>query len=257
VVYDLPSGPVEAVKGIYFAVYPGEILGFVGESGCGKTTSAMAILGLLSHPGRVAGGRAIVNGVDLLSLSTTELRRARWRSVALIPQGAMNSLNPTMKIGRQLLEVFSSDALRRMSKAESDALVESRLDTVSLPPHVKGLYPHELSGGMKQRVCIAMASMLDPQVIIADEPTSALDVVVQRVVAQTLLEVCERTKVGVLLIGHDLGLMAQLANNVAVMKDGEIVELGATDQVLRRPTHPYSQHLISSIPQVGGHRSEQ
>lgn len=251
--YPTPRGELAAVDGIAFTVERGEILGLIGESGSGKTTTAMAILRLIQPPGRT-GGRATLDGdTDLLALGDKELRRLRWRGMALIPQGALNALNPLLRIGDQLEDVILTHEGRAAKKGLAERL-DALYQTVGLPRRVGRLYPHELSGGMRQRVCIAMAIALDPPLVIADEPTSALDVIVQRVVAQTLLDVKRRLGISFVLIGHDIGLMAQLADRVAVMYRGKIVEIGPTDELFASPRHPYTQMLIDAVPAIG-HRA--
>ncbi|HXV44774.1 MAG TPA: ABC transporter ATP-binding protein, partial [Anaerolineae bacterium] len=207
--YATPLGDVIAVNGVNFKVYEGETLGLVGESGCGKTTTAMALLRLVQPPGRIVEGEVWIRDTNILALNEQELRQVRWSRVALIPQGAMNSLNPVMRIKDQIADGIETHHGKR-SRAELKKRILELLNMVGLPNRVYDMYPHELSGGMKQRVCIAMAIALMPSLIIADEPTSALDVIVQRVVAQTLLDVKERLGVSMILIGHDMGLVAQL-----------------------------------------------
>ena len=248
--YATPEGDVIAANGVSFNIRRGELLGLVGESGCGKTTVAMAILRLVQPPGRIIGGQAILNGTtDLLSLSKQELRRVRWRDIALIPQGAMNSLNPVMRVKNQIADGIEAHEGKQPKKALRERILKLNA-MVGLPARVYTMYPHELSGGMKQRVCIAMAIALNPSLVIADEPTSALDVIVQRVVAQTLLDIKDRLGVSMLVIGHDMGLMAQVVDRVAVMYAGSIVEVGPVKTVLKEPLHPYSQLLIESIPSI-------
>ncbi len=249
VYYATPQGDVHAVDDVSFEVYRGEILGLVGESGCGKTTTAMAILRLVQPPGRIVGGHIWLDGIDLVRLSERELRRLRWDKISLIPQGAMNSLNPVLRVGEQIRDVIEDHEGRQPRKALKERILHL-LHLVGLPSRVYNLYPHELSGGMKQRVCIAMAIALNPILIIADEPTSALDVVVQRVVAETLLRVKEELGISIILIGHDMGLMAQLADRVAVMYAGHLVEIAPVRPLFKTPLHPYTQLLIESIPSI-------
>jgi peptide/nickel transport system ATP-binding protein len=247
--YETPRGAVIAVNGINFHLYKGETLGLVGESGCGKTTTAMGLLRLVQPPGRVVGGQVLINETDVLALSETELRELRWRQAALVPQGAMNSLNPIMRVKDQIGDVITTHEGRQSRKGLKERIL-GLLTMVGLPGRVYDLYPHELSGGMKQRVCIAMAIALNPPLIVADEPTSALDVVVQRVVAQTLLEVKKRLGVSMILIGHDMGLQAQLVDRIAVMYAGNIVEMAPVKSIFEEPMHPYTQLLIASIPSI-------
>jgi peptide/nickel transport system ATP-binding protein len=241
------DGVVRAVDGVDFTLRPGLRMGVVGESGSGKTTTALALMGMIKPPGRVTGGTALLDGIDLLRLGETEHARVRLRDISYIPQGAMNSLNPVMRVKDQI-----ADAIRthegRASKAERRTRILGLMRMVGLPSRVYSMYPHELSGGMKQRVCIAMAIALNPTVIIADESTSALDVVVQRVVAQTLIKVKDTLGVSMIMIGHDMGLMAQLVDRIAVMYAGNIVETAPVDTMFKEPLHPYSQLLIESIP---------
>ena len=246
--YFTPRGAVIAANAVNLYVKASEIVGLVGESGCGKTTVAMSILQMVSAPGRIVGGEIKIEGQNIVNLPEKELRKIRWRKLALIPQGAMNSLNPVTKIKEQM-----EDAILAHDKIGREALQEKvlgLLNDVGLPARVYNMFPHELSGGMKQRVCIAMAVSLNPAVIIADEPTSALDVVVQRVVAQTLLDVKNRLGVSMIMIGHDMGLQAQMVDRVAVMYAGNLVEVGPVDSIFDKPYHPYTQLLIDAIPSV-------
>ncbi len=247
--YQTPGGDVIAVNGIGFSIYKGETLGLVGESGSGKSTAAMAILRLVQPPGRILGGDVRINGTDILGLGERQLRHMRWRQAALIPQGSMNSLNPVMRIKDQIADAIETHEGRQPRGALKERILKL-LDMVHLPGRVYDMFPHELSGGMKQRVCIAMAIALHPPLIIADEPTSALDVVVQRVVGQTLLDVKERLGVSMLLIGHDMALQAQLVDRIAVMYAGNIVEIAPVKDLFEDPLHPYTQHLIASIPSI-------
>ena len=246
VFYATPTGDVRAVDNVSFKVKRGEIIGLVGESGCGKTTTAMAILRLVQPPGRIVGGEINLDSVDLASLEGDDLREARWTKLSLIPQGAMNSLNPVMRISSQIKDTIRTHEGRIPNRELKERILQL-LQLVGLPSRVYDMYPHELSGGMKQRACIAMAIALDPVLVIADEPTSALDVVVQRVVGETLLDVKERLGVSMIVIGHDMGLMAQLVDRLAVMYAGRIVEFAPVEAIFREQFHPYTQLLIESI----------
>jgi oligopeptide/dipeptide ABC transporter ATP-binding protein len=247
--YATPRGDVIAVNGISFQIYKGEVVGLVGESGCGKTTTAMAILRLVQPPGRIVGGKIELEGQDVAPLSDAEFREVRWKKLALIPQGAMNSLNPVMRIHKQIADAITTHEGRQDKEALKTRILEL-LNLVGLPARVYDMYPHELSGGMKQRACIAMGIALNPPLVIADEPTSALDVVVQRVVAQTLMDVKQRLGVSMILIGHDMGLQAQLVDRLIVMYAGNIVEIAPVKNAFKSPMHPYTQLLIAAIPSI-------
>ena len=249
VYYWTDRGPIKAVDGIDLTVKRGERFGIVGESGCGKSTTAMALLRLIKPPGAIEQGRIVVDGADILQLDDEEMRSVRWSRISLIPQGSMNSLNPVVRIGSQITDAVTAHNGSR-GRRHSKARIIELLGMVGLPARVYNMYPHELSGGMKQRVCIAMAIVLQPQVIVADEPTSALDVVVQRVVTQTLVKVQERLGASLIIIGHDMGLLAQLVDRVAVMYAGKVVEVSSAEDIYNDPLHPYTQLLIRSVPSV-------
>lgn len=240
-------GVARAVDDVDLTLYRGERFGLVGESGSGKTTLVLALLRMIKPPGRIAGGRALMDGMDLLQLDDEEARQMRLAHVAMIPQGAMNSLNPVMRIGPQMALTMREHG-EEMDREAAPQRVADLLETVDLKPAVARLYPHELSGGMKQRACIAMAVSLGPQLILADEPTSALDVVVQRQIMQMLRQLQQRLGATVLLVGHDMGLMAQFAERVGIMYGGRLVEVGLVEEIFHRPKHPYTRLLISSIP---------
>ncbi len=238
---------VKAVDDVSFSLYPGERLGIVGESGSGKTTLALALMKLHKPPAFIMGGEAILDGGDILALDREAMRQTRWSKLSLIPQGSMNSLNPVVKIKHQMADAIEAHE-RGWTRARIAKHIGELLGRVGLPDSVAEMYPHELSGGMKQRVCIALAIILEPSVIIADEPTSALDVVVQRVVMQTLNDVQEQLNAAMIIIGHDMGLMAQSADRLAVMYAGKMVEVSPIGSFFSDPQHPYSQLLISSLP---------
>lgn len=247
--YHTPRGPVKAVEDVSFRLFPGQRYGLIGESGSGKSTIAYSLLRLIRPPGRVESGQVLLDGVDLLSLSDEEMRQVRLAEMALISQGAMNSLNPVIRIRKQMEDGFTSHGVD-LSDDERDRRIEQLLTWVGLPASVADMYPHQLSGGMKQRVCIAIAVSLRPKVIIADEPTSALDVVVQRRVMQTLRHVQEEIGAAVILIGHDMGLMAQFADFIGVMYAGKLVEESPVGEIFVRPQHPYTQLLMESLPSL-------
>jgi peptide/nickel transport system ATP-binding protein len=242
-----PRGPFRAVDGVSFELALGERLGLIGESGSGKSTIALALMRLIKPPGRIVSGRVMFDGIDLLSQSEAQMRQFRLAHIALVTQGAMNSLNPVVRIRPQMVDALEAHGVK-LSGAEMQKRVVELLRSVNLKPDVANLFPHQLSGGMKQRVCIAIAISLRPRVIIADEPTSALDVVVQRRVMQTLRRVQDELGASVILIGHDMGLMAQFAQRVAVMRTGRIVEVGDVKDIFARPQHPYTRLLMESLP---------
>jgi oligopeptide/dipeptide ABC transporter ATP-binding protein len=247
VYYYVEKGAVKAVDDVTFNLDPGLRLGLVGESGCGKSTMAMGIMRLIKTPGRIAGGQVLLDGVDLTKLSEEEMRRARLSQVSLIPQGAMNSLNPVVRVRDQIVDGII-DHEDHVTKAELDTRVEEVLRSVDLRPSVANMFPHELSGGMKQRVCVAIAISLRPKLIIADEPTSALDVVVQRQVMETIQRLQREMGISMILIGHDMGLMAQSVDQLAVMYAGKLAELADVEDIFAAPLHPYTQLLISTLP---------
>ncbi len=260
--YATPEGVVRAVDDVSLSLEAGERFGLVGESGSGKTTLAMALLRMIKPPGQIESGQVWLDGQDVLSLSGEEMRQLRLAGIALVAQGSMNSLNPVTRIRRQLLDGMKDHAaagsdeaagdriLTKMGRREQDEYVHDLLARVGLEPQVANMYPHELSGGMKQRVCIAMAISLRPKVIIADEPTSALDVVVQMQVMETLRRVQEEVGAAVILVGHDMGIMAQFVDRVGVMYAGKLVEVSPVREVFRRPLHPYAHLLIDSVPSL-------
>jgi peptide/nickel transport system ATP-binding protein len=240
---------VKAVGGASFGLAAGERFGLIGESGSGKSTLALSIMRLIKPPGRIESGEVLLDGVNVMTLSEEQMRELRLAGIALISQGAMNSLNPVMRIKHQIVDGLQSHGVQ-MSKREWDDRVGELLKWVGLQREVADMFPHELSGGMKQRVCIAIAISLRPKVIIADEPSSALDVVVQRQVMETLRRVQEDLEASVILIGHDMGLMAQFADRVGVMYAGRLVEEGSVRDIFSNPQHPYGQLLMASLPSL-------
>ena len=249
VYYHTARGPVKAVDGVSFALEPGTRLGLVGESGSGKSTMALALMRMIKTPGRIEGGQMLLGDTDLARLDEEAMRQVRLSQISMIPQGAMNSLNPVVRIRQQIADGLRAHGIKLTGK-ELEVRISQVLEWVDLEPAVAHMFPHELSGGMKQRVCIAIAISLRPKVIIADEPTSALDVVVQRQVMETIKRVQEELGAAVILIGHDMGLMVQFVDRMVVMYAGKVAEMGTIRGMFTQPMHPYTQLLISSLPQL-------
>ena len=253
VYYETEGGTVKACDDVTFTLKQGERFALVGESGSGKTTLAMALMRLTRPPGHIAKGSVLLQDRDLTQLTDDEMREARLSEIALVPQGAMNSLNPIMRIGKQVVDGLLdhlTDDQSTPGKEELDDTVRDLLTRVGLRPGVARLYPHELSGGMKQRVAMAIGISLQPKLIIADEPTSALDVVVQRQIMQTLGRLQEGLDASIMLVGHDMGLVAQFADTIGVMYAGKLVEVGPVEEVFSDPKHPYTKLLIGSLPSL-------
>jgi peptide/nickel transport system ATP-binding protein len=248
--YVLPDRRVRAVDGVTLEIAAGETLGLAGESGCGKSTLASAVLQILKPPAQVSGGRILFRGDDMVAMSREELRRVRWRHVSLVFQSAMNVLNPVMRVGAQFVDMFK--AHDRVRKSEALAKAGDLLELVGIDRRRVRSYPHELSGGMRQRVVIAMALALEPELIVMDEPTTALDVVVQREILQELEELKRRLGFAVLFITHDLSLLVEFSDRIAIMYAGEIVESAASDVLFRHALHPYTTGLMNSFPPLTG-----
>lgn len=242
------AGTVTAVDGVSLDVRPGEVLGIVGESGSGKTITGFSILGLIDKPGRIATGEVILNGRDLRKLSEAELHKLRGDRIAMIFQDPMMTLNPVLRIDTQMIETIR--AHRDVSASRARDMAVEALGLVGIPSPVERLrtYPHEMSGGMRQRVVIAIALMLEPDLIIADEPTTALDVTIQSQILSEMQRLLAARRTALIWITHDLTVVAGLAHRVAVMYAGRIVETGPVDDLLDHPAHPYTQGLIASIP---------
>lgn len=249
--YATPAGPVRAVDGVSLTVGRGRVLGLVGESGCGKSTLSMAVLGLVRRPGRVVAGRVVLEGRDLRGLPEAELVGVRGRDVALIPQSAMNALNPAYTVHRQVAEAA---ALTRPDPAAAAARASELLELVGIDRERHRAYPHELSGGMRQRVVIAMAVANQPTLLVADEPVTGLDVVTQARILKLLLDLRDRFGLSILLVSHDLPVVARVADDLAVMYAGHIVESGPTTSVAAQPGHPYTAELLRAFPRLHGPR---
>jgi peptide/nickel transport system ATP-binding protein len=248
--YLTPRGPVRAVDGVSFAIKPGEVFGLAGESGSGKSTIAHAILRLLHPPALITGGQVLFNGEDILDMDDKELERFRWREISIVFQSAMNSLNPVMTIGDQIIDVI--DAHLQLARSEAQERAAFLLDLVGIDPKRLAAYPHELSGGMRQRAVIAIALALSPPLMIMDEPTTALDVVVQKEILQQIEELKEKMGFSILFITHDLSLLVEFSTRIAIMYAGEIVELAPAQELFSNPLHPYTQGLMNSFPSISG-----
>lgn len=249
VVFPLRSGTVRAIDGVSFTLSEGERIGIVGESGAGKSVTAFALIKLVSKPGYISGGEVLLKGENLAAMSDAEIRKVRGSRINMIFQDPMMTLNPVLTIGSQMVE--SLHAHRDISREEARRLSVEKLKAVQIPSAEKRLdqYPHELSGGMRQRVVIAIALLGDPEIIIADEPTTALDVTIQAEILELLLNLCREYHVGLILITHDLGVVSQVTERMIVMYAGAIIEEGSTAELIANPAHPYTRGLLQALPQ--------
>ena len=245
-------GEVKAVRGISFDVNEGEVLGIVGESGSGKSVTSLSIMGLLQYPGRVVDGEILLNGEDILTYGKNQMRRVRGKEIAMIFQDPMTSLNPVYTIGNQIMEMILEH--EKMSRREARARAIEMLKLVGIPAAEKRIdsYPHEFSGGMRQRVMIALALSCNPKLLIADEPTTALDVTIQAHILNLIKKLNRQFGMTTMLITHDLGVVATVCDKVAVMYGGLIMEYGTADEIFYHPRHPYTMGLLGSIPHVDG-----
>ena len=244
------SGLVRAVDGVSFYLDRGELLGLVGESGCGKSITALSVMRLISPPGKIVNGEILFDGKDLLKLSDAEMRQMRGDDIAMIFQDPMTSLNPVFTVGEQIAEALRLH--RKLSGREARQATIEAMREVAIPDPGRRFkdYPHQLSGGMRQRVMIAMALACNPKLLIADEPTTALDVTIQAQILELLDELRKQRELAVLLITHDLGVVAEVADRVAVMYTGRIVEQSPVDELFARPKHPYTEGLLRSVPKL-------
>ena len=250
--FHVMDGLVKAVDGVTFAVDRGRTLGVVGESGCGKSVTAMTIMRLLdTPPAEIASGQVLFEGRDIVSIPEEEMRHLRGKDMAMIFQEPMSSLNPVFTVGSQISEAVLQHFPVNKKEANERAIEALRLVGIAYPERRVKQYPHELSGGMRQRVMIAMALACEPKLLIADEPTTALDVTIQAQILELIKTIQERTSTAVLLITHDLGVVAEMADDVVVMYGGRVVEHGTVDEVLLQPRHPYTEGLLASIPSKG------
>ncbi len=252
--YSTRKGDVHAVDDVSFELRPGEVLGVVGESGSGKSSLAFTLMRLLPENAHILGGHIRMGDVDLLALSEDEVRKFRWKRIAMIFQAAMNTLNPVYKVGDQIIEAMENHGVAYGEEARRR--VAELFEMVGLDPALMDRYPHEYSGGMRQRAIIAMALSCDPQVLIADEPTTALDVIVQHRILQELLKVQKRLGMAMIYITHDIAVVAEISDRIAVMYAGKIVELGSAEDIFLDPQHRYTQALLQAFPSIHGEKRE-
>jgi oligopeptide/dipeptide ABC transporter ATP-binding protein len=250
--YYTSSRVVRAVDGVSFSLQPGQSLGIAGESGCGKSTLAFSLMRLL-RGGKVVGGSISLDGISLLEMSLREFNRVRWEKMALVPQAAMDALNPVQSVGSQIVEAIR--AHRKTSRRDAWKRAETLLEQVDIDPARVHDYPHQLSGGMRQRSIIAMALALDPQLIIADEPTTALDVITQAQVLKLFRRLQRQLGIAVIFISHDLSTLAQACDRVMIMYAGKVVELADSDKFFAAPLHPYARALLGSFPDIHSTRA--
>ena len=249
--YETLEGSVAAVKDVSFSLKEGESFGIVGESGCGKTSVAMSLLQLQADNGKIISGEIIFDGKDIVKLNENELRNVRWSGISIVFQGAMNSWNPVVKIGEQIREAIREHYPDK-TKDENTNKINELFNIVGLESSIADRYPHELSGGMKQRAVIALALSCDPKLIIADEPTTALDVVIQDQILNEIRNVQNLLGLSLIYISHDIAVIAEMTDNMAVMYAGRIVEKGPTKEIFSNPKHSYTQSLLASTPSVVG-----
>ena len=252
--YSTMQGKVRAVDGVSFSLRKGEALGLVGESGCGKSSIAMALLRLLPESARIESGSVLLDGVDIVTLPEDEMRAYRWARISMVFQAAMNSLDPVYRVGDQIIEALEQHVLS--ARPESIERVRELYDLVSLDRSFITRYPHEYSGGMRQRAIIAMALACEPDLIIADEPTTALDVIVQNRILREMKKVQDELNMGMIYISHDMAVIAEVSDVVAVMYAGKIMEFGDAHGIFNSPIHPYTQALMSAFPSVTGEKKE-
>ena len=252
--YLTPFGAVKAIEDVSFKLRKGVALGLAGESGCGKTTIALSIMRILPYPGKVLEGEILFKGTDILKLDESELRKVRWKGISTVFQGAMASLNPLFKVGRQIADpiMIHEDVKKEEAYARADELLE----LVGIDKSRANNYPWELSGGMRQRVMVAMGLACNPEVIIADEPTTALDVIVAHQVMELIKDLREKLDLSMMLITHDISVIAQTCDELAVMYAGKLVELSDVDTMFESPLHPYTDALISAFPSIKGEKRQ-
>ena len=253
--YETLAGNVSAVKNVSFSVKEGQSFGLVGESGCGKTSVAMSLLQLQADNAKISSGSISLDGIEMVGMSESELRKVRWDGISIVFQGAMNAWNPVVKVGEQIREAIR-EHYPNNTKNENTEKIESLFNMVDLDSSIMDRFPHELSGGMKQRAVIALALSCDPKVVIADEPTTALDVVIQDQILKEIKKVQELLGLSLIYISHDIAVIAEMTDQMAVMYAGSIVEIGPTDQIFSNPKHAYTRLLLESTPSVVGEKKK-
>lgn len=253
--YATSKGPVHAVDDVTFDLARGESLGLVGESGCGKTSIAISLMKLLPDNAQILRGEVWLNSVNLTPLTEAEIRQYRWRNIAIIFQAAMNSLNPILTVESQILEAIQVH-MQHLSRSEMLQRVDELFELIGLEPQFKKQYPHQYSGGMRQRAVIAMALSCEPDVIIADEPTTALDVIVQDALLKEMRAIQEKLNMSMIYISHDISVIAEISDHVGVMYAGRIAELASTENIFHNSLHPYTMALMSAFPSIMGEKTE-
>jgi peptide/nickel transport system ATP-binding protein len=252
--YRTARGTVRAADNVSFDIYPNEVFGLAGESGCGKSTIAHAITRVLKPPAQIVGGQVLFKGEDILDMGDDQLRAFRWEHLSIVFQSAMNSLNPVLSVGDQIVDVIQTH--RQMNKKDARDRARELLGIVGIDPKRIDSYPHQLSGGMRQRVVIAIALALNPELIIMDEPTTALDVVVQKQIISEIQQLKDQFGFSILFITHDLSLLVEFSDRIGIMYAGELIEIAPSQDIFTHPGHPYTQRLMNSFPMISGPRQE-
>ena len=252
--YWTQRGIVRAVDGVSFNIHPNEVFGLAGESGCGKSTIAHAVTRVLKPPAYITGGEVLFKGDNILGMNEEKLRAFRWEHLSIVFQSAMNSLNPVLTVGEQVVDVLQTH--RQMTKKQARDRARELLNVVGIDPNRIDSYPHQLSGGMRQRIVIAIALALNPEMIVMDEPTTALDVVVQKQIIEEIQELKQKFGFSILFITHDLSLLVEFSDRIGIMYAGELIEVSPSRELFSAPKHPYTQRLMSSFPTISGPRKE-
>jgi peptide/nickel transport system ATP-binding protein len=247
------AGNPSITDNVTFGVREKEILGIAGESGCGKSTVVETVLRLIGPPRFIESGQVLFRGEDVLAMSNQQLQKVRWKEIAYVPQGSMNTLNPVLKIEEQITDGITAHV--RVSRSEAHDMAVAALKSVGMSPDVAKMYPHELSGGMRQRVCIGLSTALKPSVIMADEPVTALDVVMQRLNLETLVQLRDTSGITVVMVTHDMACHAEICDRVCVMYAGRVAEVGETTMLFADPLHPYTEGLLKAVPSIENRHS--